>query len=169
MAIETLLTRLRPQLIAYARAITSSVDAADDLVQDSIERALNASAPPTALSDLRPWMFRIIRNLHLDEIRKTKVRTEYASHHGRLFSEASYQPNAPLQDMLVRQAFEALSPQHREVVFLVDIMGMRYLEAGKVLDVPEGTVMSRLSRARRSMFDRLNESNVAPLPRRNRN
>ena len=69
----------------------------------------------------------------------------------------------------MRQAFEALSPNHREVIFLVDIMGMRYAEAGEVLDVAEGTIMSRLSRARRAMIDRLEGSNVSPMPRRRRN
>lgn len=163
------LSRIRPQLVAYARAICGTTDEAEDLVQDAVERALNAPAPPSGLGDLRPWMFRIIRNLHLDEIRKIRVRAEYASHHKRLYGEETCEPGDPLQDLLVRQAFQALTPQHREVIFLVDIMGMRYLEAGNVLDVPEGTVMSRVSRARKAILERLNESNVAPLPRRKRN
>jgi acetyl esterase/lipase len=74
-----------------------------------------------------------------------------------------------LQDLLVRQAFEALSPPHREVIFLVDIMGMRYQEAAQVLDVAEGTIMSRLSRARKALIGKLEESNVSPLPRQERN
>ena len=163
------LSRIRPQLVAYARAICGTTDEAEDLVQDAVERALKAPAPPSDIADLRPWMFRIIRNLHVDELRKIRVRTEYASHHKRLYGEETCEPNDPLQDLLVRQAFQALTPQHREVIFLVDIMGMRYLEAGQVLDIPEGTVMSRLSRARTAILARLNESNVAPLPRRKRN
>lgn len=169
MAIDDLLLRLRPQLFAYARAICGTADEAEDLVQDAIERALNAKAPPTAVADLRPWMFRVIRNLHLDAIRRARVRTEYAAQHIRLLSDEPHEPGDPLQDLLVRQAFEAVSSQHREVVFLVDIMGMRYAEAAGVLGVPEGTVMSRLSRARRAILERLEASNVAPMPRRKRN
>ncbi len=169
MAIHDHLLRLRPQLFAYARALCGTPDEAEDLVQDALERALNADNPPAEMDALRPWMFRVIRNLHVDAVRKDKVRREYAAHHGRLLSDESEEPGDPLQDLLVRQAFEAVSPPHREVVFLVDIMGMRYAEAADVLAVPEGTVMSRLSRARRAILDRLDENNVAPILRRKRN
>ncbi|MEP0321913.1 RNA polymerase sigma factor [Bauldia litoralis] len=169
MAHNDRLLRLRPQLLAYARAICGPQEEADDLVQDAIERALKADCPPAGIDDLRPWMFRVIRNLHLDAIRRARTRREYAAQQERLLSDELHEPGDPLQDLLVRQAFEAVSPQHREVVFLVDIMGMRYAEAADVLAVAEGTVMSRLSRARRAILDRLDESNVAPMPRRKRN
>jgi RNA polymerase sigma factor (sigma-70 family) len=168
LAIDDQLLRLRPQLVGYARAICGNSDEADDLVQDAIERALIAPAPPTAISDLRPWMFTVIRNLHIDERRKFRVRTEYAGHQIRLVSEQSHKVGDPLQDLLVRKAFEGLSPEHREIVYLVDVMGMRYSEAGEILAIPQGTVMSRLSRARRAIIDQLNESNVEPLRRRER-
>lgn len=168
LAIDDQLLRLRPQLVGYARAICGNSDEADDLVQDAIERALIAPAPPTAMSDLRPWMFTVIRNLHIDERRKFRVRAEYASQHIRLVNERSYPDGDPLQDLLVRKAFEEISPEHREVVYLVDVMGMRYSETGKILAIPQGTVMSRLSRARRAIIDRLDEGNVTPLQRRER-
>ena len=168
MTIHDQLVRLRPQLVGFARAICGNPEAADDLVQDAIERALKAGSRPLEPSDLVPWMFRIIRNLHVDELRRTRVRAEYADHQKRLSVEGYDRESDPLQDLLVRQAFEALSPPHREVIFLVDIMGMRYLEAGKVLGVAEGTIMSRLSRARQAMIGQLNQSNVSPLPRRKR-
>jgi RNA polymerase sigma factor (sigma-70 family) len=160
------LVRLRPQLVAYARSICSTGEEAEDLVQDAIERALKAAAPPVKLPDLRPWLFRIIRNLRIDDLRKAKVRAEYADNRGRLSDEGHHQDSDPLQDLLVRQAFRALSQTHREVIFLVDVMGMRYAEAAQVLDVVEGTIMSRLSRARQAMIERLKESNVTPLRRR---
>lgn len=167
--IRDALVRLRPQLIAYARAICDSPEEADDLLHDAIERALKASSAPTSPDDLRFWMFRVIRNLHLDERRKARVRAEYVEHHKRLLGDDTHDEDDPLQNLLVRQSFAALSQPNREVVFLVDIMGMRYSEAAGVLAVPEGTVMSRLSRARQAMLDRLAKSNVAPLPRRKRN
>jgi RNA polymerase sigma-70 factor, ECF subfamily len=160
--------RLRPQLVAYASVICRNADQAEDLVQDAIERALAAPAAPKDLVDLRPWMFRVIRNLYIDDLRKARVRTEYASHHKRLSDEDPREDGDPLRDLLVRQAFEALSPRHREVVFLVDVMGMRYSEAGNVLGVADGTIMSRLSRARQTMLAQLDESNVSPFPRRQR-
>ena len=168
MSIIDQLIRLRPQLIAYAQAVCGNADQADDLVQDAFERAITARGAPEEMRDLRPWMFRIIRNLHIDDLRKARVRTEYASHHIRLFDENMHDGSDRLRDLLVRQTFEALPPQQREIIFLVDIMGMRYAEAGDVLGVPEGTVMSRLSRARHAMIERLNESNVSQLPRRQR-
>lgn len=57
------------------------------------------------------------------------------------------------RDVLIRRAFEKLPPDTREVLFLVDIMGLKYAEAAKVMDVPNGTVMSRLSRARRALLE----------------
>ena len=69
----------------------------------------------------------------------------------------------PVEQLLVRQALESLSPSHREVLFLVDVMGLRYGEVSELLDVPEGTVMSRISRARRSMIDALDGSNVTQI------
>lgn len=74
MTIRDHIVRLRPQLAAYARAISAKSDEADDLVHDAIERTLKTPDRPAELSDLRPWMFRIIRNLHVDGIRKAKVR-----------------------------------------------------------------------------------------------
>jgi RNA polymerase sigma factor (sigma-70 family) len=168
LTIRDHIVRLRPQLVAYARALCARPDEADDLVHDAIERALKAPAPPAALSDLRPWMFRIIRNLHVDGIRKAKVRAEYAASHARLSSEGQLQEGDPLQDMLVRQALDALTPHHREVIFLVDVMGMRYAEAAEILGTAEGTIMSRLSRARGAMIAHIKGSNVSPM-RRNRN
>lgn len=167
VTIHDQLVRLRPQLVGFARAICGTPEA-DDLVQDAIERALKADSPPLESPDLVPWMFRIIRNLHVDELRKSKVRAEYVDYQKRLSGEGYNRESDPLQDLLVRQAFEALSPPHREVIFLVDIMGMRYLEAGEILGVAEGTIMSRLSRARQAMIGQLNQSNVSPLPRRKR-
>ncbi len=168
MTIHRGLLALQPQLLAYARAICGNADEADDLVQDAIVRALTAPQPPTRSDDLRPWMFRIMRNLHYDCWRKAKVRTEYSVQQKRLDQETPPDWNDPLSGILVRQTFEALSRDHREVLFLVDIMEMRYAEAADVLAVAEGTVMSRLSRARRAMLDRLEETNVTSLARHRR-
>ncbi len=141
---------LLPELRAYARSICERPDAAEDLVQDAIERTLKSESPPNALSSLRPWMFRVIRNLHLDELRKLRVRREYLAREKRLYVEGNEVPDHA-RDVLIRLGYERLPPEKREVLFLVDIMGLKYAEAAEVMGVATGTVMSRLSRARQSL------------------
>ncbi|MEC7962676.1 MAG: sigma factor [Pseudomonadota bacterium] len=70
MASLTQIEILLPELRAYARSIAETPDQADDLVQDAIERSLRADNPPSQLDALRPWMFRVLRNLNFDELRK---------------------------------------------------------------------------------------------------
>ena len=151
MAQRTLIEILLPELRAYATAICQSRDAAEDLVQDAVERGLRSDRRPELLEELRPWMFRVIRNLHYDELRKRRVRREYSAEEKRLSDEAGGPDTA--RDVLIRLAFEKLPPETREVLCLVDIMGLKYAEAAKVMDVPNGTVMSRISRARRALLD----------------
>lgn len=150
MASLTQIEILLPELRAYAVAICSSRDDAEDLVQDAIERALRAESRPRVLDELRPWMFRVIRNLHYDELRKKRVRREYLAAERRLSDEAGSSDTA--RDVLIRIAFEKMPPETREVLCLVDIMGLKYAEAAKVMDVPSGTVMSRISRARKALL-----------------
>jgi RNA polymerase sigma-70 factor, ECF subfamily len=150
MASLTQIELLLPELRAYSRSICRSVSDAEDLVQDAIERALRTDGRPTKLDQLRPWMFRVIRNLSIDELRKRRVRREYSLAQERL-SSGMPQTNNIARDTLLRMAFDKLPPETREVLFLVDIMGMKYSEAAQVMDVPNGTVMSRISRARRAL------------------
>ncbi|WP_241484131.1 RNA polymerase sigma factor [Ruegeria sp. ANG-R] len=151
MASLTQIEMLLPEFRAYATAICASSDDAEDLVQDSIERALRTDKRPTVLDELRPWMFRVIRNLHYDELRKRRVRREYLAAEKRLYDEAGTSDAA--RDILIRMAFEKLPPDMREVLCLVDIMGLKYAEAAKVMNVANGTVMSRISRARKALLD----------------
>jgi RNA polymerase sigma factor (sigma-70 family) len=146
----TQLEVLLPELRAYARSICERPDAAEDLVQDAIERTLKSENPPNALSSLRPWMFRVIRNLHFDELRKLRVRREYLTREKRLLSEGGEVPDHA-RDVFIRLGYERLPPEKREVLFLVDIMGLKYAEAADVMGVATGTVMSRLSRARQAL------------------
>ena len=142
---------LLPELRAYAASICSSDDIAEDLVQDAIERALRSVNRPALISELRPWMLRIIRNLLYDELRKRRVRREYFAAEKRLSEAGTDKFDVP-RDVLVRLAFEKLAPETREVLFLVDILGLKYAEAAMVMDVPTGTVMSRISRARKALL-----------------
>jgi RNA polymerase sigma-70 factor (ECF subfamily) len=146
----TQLEVLLPELRAYARSLVANPDSAEDLVQDAIERTLRAAERPAALSELRPWLFRVIRNLHYDELRKWRVRREYIAAEIRHYSAVG-PVSDHARDVLLRLAYERLPPEKREVLFLVDIMGLRYAEAAEVMGVAQGTVMSRISRARRAL------------------
>ncbi|MEO1679538.1 MAG: sigma-70 family RNA polymerase sigma factor [Pseudomonadota bacterium] len=150
MASLTQIEVLLPEFRAYAIAICASSDDAEDLVQDAIERALRTDGRPNVLDELRPWMFRVIRNLHYDELRRKRVRREYLAAEKRLSDEAGSSDAA--RDILIRMAFEKLPPDMREVLCLVDIMGLKYAEAAKVMNVANGTVMSRISRARKALL-----------------
>ncbi len=88
MASLTQIEVLLPELRAYASSICSPSDDAEDLVQDAIERALKADSRPARLEELRYWMFRVIRNLHYDELRKLRVRREYLAAEKRFSDEA---------------------------------------------------------------------------------
>lgn len=146
---------LLPELRAYARSICGAAESPDDLVQDAVERALRHETRPERIEELRPWMFRVIRNLHYDELRKRRVRREYIAAHKRLMDESDETSSAG-RDVLVRLAFEKLPPETREVLFLIDIMGFKYAEAAEIMNVPTGTVMSRISRARKELLRRVN-------------
>mgnify|MGYP001797478221 CR=1 FL=1 len=150
MASLTQIEVLLPEFRAYATAICASADDAEDLVQDAIERALRTENRPTQLDALRPWMFRVIRNLHYDELRKRRVRREYLAAEKRFSDEAGTSDAA--RDILIRMALEKLPPDMREVLCLVDIMGLKYAEAADVMNVANGTVMSRISRARKALL-----------------
>ncbi|MBZ8119549.1 RNA polymerase sigma factor [Roseovarius sp. LXJ103] len=157
------LEHLLPELRAYARAICTQQSNAEDLVQDAVERALRAANRPTLVDELRPWMFRVIRNLHYDELRKRRVRREYFTSQKRLLDELDTGADTA-RDVMVRLLFERLPEDKREVLCLVDIMGLKYVEAAMVMDVPVGTVMSRVSRARAALLDLVNRPEVPLNP-----
>ena len=142
---------LIPRLRRFARALAGSTDDADDLVQGACERALRAIDSWERGSRLDSWMFRILRNLWIDELRRKKaeriadgaeVDLEAPGEDGRLTTESG------LELMQVRALIAALPAAQREVLALVCIEDLSYREAAEVLQVPIGTVMSRLARAR---------------------
>lgn len=149
---------LLPELRAYARSISESGHDAEDLVHDAIERVLRSRTRPSKLDELRPWFFRVIRNLNIDEFRKRRVRMEYFRAQSYTITDLN-QHGDHENDVLCRLAFERLPADAREVLFLVDVMGLKYSEAAEVMDVPVGTVMSRVSRGRRSLIRLVGDKN----------
>ena len=144
---------LLPELRAYARSIAPSRYEAEDLVQDAVERALNAKSCPTGLSDFRHWMFRVLKNLNIDRVRKRKIRQDYCRMQSYVGAEAEHHETAHM----VRMLFDSLPRRQQEILFLIDIAGLKYDEAAKILGIKRGTVMSRISRARLSLVQHLSD------------
>jgi RNA polymerase sigma-70 factor (ECF subfamily) len=157
---------LRPELFAYAQSLTLEAHESEDLVHDAVVRALKSNSAPKLIADLRPWMFRIIKNLFIDRKRKERVHREFSSTQKRLSDIGPVQTGDPVEALIVRQAYSRLTLRDREILYLVDMMGMTYAQSATVIGVPIGTVMSRVSRARRAMMEQLGESNVRPIKKR---
>ena len=153
------LPALMPRLVAFARTMLGDADAARDLVQEAAARALGAGRVPADAPAYRAWMFRIVRNAALDELRRRRIvpAEEAAPVDLWRFDDAC------IARITVEQGLAALGAQHREIIALIDIAGFSYAEAADVLDVPIGTVMSRVTRARNALLAAIEASSVRPL------
>lgn len=138
-----------PRLRRYARALTGDVNRADDLVQDTLERALAKLDLWQPGSDLRAWLFTLMHNLFVNQIRIKRPQET-------VMEEALDEPvsGGQMEALAARDIHAALArlpEEQREVLLLVGLEQFGYAEAAQVLGVPTGTVMSRLSRARERM------------------
>jgi RNA polymerase sigma-70 factor (ECF subfamily) len=151
-----------PRLRRYARALARDAVRADDLVQDTLERALIKLDLWRADSDLRAWLFTMMHNLFVNQIRSS------GSHTLCELDEASDVPVSGGQaDALavrdINAALVRLPAEQREVILLVGLEQFAYADAARILGVPLGTVMSRLSRARERMRQLLDGNQVTKL------
>lgn len=135
-----------PRLRRYARALVGERSRADDLVQDTLERALIKLDLWQPGSDLRAWLFTLMHNLFVNQVRAGRLQeTELDA--ARDVPVAGGQMDAlALRDL--HTALGRLPADQREVILLVGLEQFGYAEAARILDVPVGTVMSRLSRGR---------------------
>lgn len=140
--------RLLPRLRRFARTITRDPHDADDLVQISIERALLRFAQWRPESRFESWMFGIVRNAWIDEVRSRKRRSRVflPEESGENVSDAGSESPASL--LALQEALASLPEEQRMAIALVLIEGLSYKEAADVLEVPIGTVTSRLARGR---------------------
>ena len=136
-----------PRLRRYARALVRDRYAADDLVQDTLERAINKFHLWRPGSDLRAWLFAIMHNVHVNQLRSRAARPETTLDDGDLLPHPAVDGDQ-LEIRDVQTAIAALPPEQREVILLVGLEQLSYAEASKALGIPMGTVMSRLFRAR---------------------
>lgn len=140
-------------LFGYALALTRDRDQTAELVQDCVVRALSSRGGPHDERAFRAWLFTIARNLWVDRLRSSRRRRalhqEVDAGNRTVAGAASI--DATVARLAVRDAFFHLSPDHRDVLALVDIGGFTYDETAMLLGVNRGTVMSRVSRARAAM------------------
>lgn len=154
-----------PRLRRYARALTGDNSAADDLVQDALERALVKQALWREGTDLRAWLFTVMHNIFINQVRSAAANRLVPMDDAAADVLAEPSPAQATDRLEIRDldaALQALPEDQRAVVLLVGLEQMSYDEAARVLDVPIGTVMSRLSRGRerlRGLLQRTPETN----------
>jgi RNA polymerase sigma-70 factor (ECF subfamily) len=152
-----------PRLRRYARALVGERAAADDLVQDTLERAWTRVAQWRPGSDLRAWLFGIMHNLRIDQLRRPGL--DIAPGDGEaieLPTRATQMDRIELEDLAA--CLTRLPEEQRAVLLLVALEDMRYQDVARTLNIPVGTVMSRLARGRerlRAMLDA--DAQVIPL------
>ena len=153
-----------PGLRRYARALAGSAADADDLVQECLSRALARRQQASDIRNLRAYLFTILHNAHVDRLAERR-RWNYAVPDEAL-ENLTARP-APQHGMLelhdLAEALERLPEEQRQAVLLVGYEGLAYREAAEVLDIPIGTVMSRLSRGREALRRMMNGAPMANL------
>lgn len=154
-------------LLRVARSLTRHHAEAEDLVQDTLLRAYRSIGTFDGTHP-RAWLLTILRNTHINRNRRRRpelLRDPDQAGERSVATAAPDRTDAVVDDMLGHEVVSALADldeRFRTVVELVDIDGLSYAEAAEVLDVPTGTVMSRLHRARARIRDRLAEQGIAP-------
>ena len=137
-----------PSLRRYARGLTADRERADDLVQDTLERACERWQLWSAGSDLRAWLFTLMHNLFVDGARRAMRQAGQRVDLDELASDLPGPSESPDQTLDLQRCLLRLPPEQREVLLLVTLQDLRYEDVARMTGVPLGTVMSRLSRAR---------------------
>ena len=159
------LIELLPSLRAFARSLAHNPAQADDLVQDTLVKALANVERFEPGTNLRAWLFTILRNHYYSQLRKSKREVEDAD--GKFAARLSLRPeqdgSVDLEDFKV--AFAQLAPDHREVLTLVGASGCSYEEAANICGCAVGTIKSRVNRARKRLADLLGlDEDNNPVP-----
>lgn len=136
-----------PRLRRYARALVGDRAAADDLVQDTLERAWSKLGLWQRGSDMRAWLFGIMHNIRINQVRKPALPT-ISLEEEHIDIADSTPDNGTLEMRDLESALKKLPVEQREVLLLVGLENMTYDEVARALGIPSGTVMSRLARGR---------------------
>ncbi|MDR3527867.1 MAG: sigma-70 family RNA polymerase sigma factor [Rhizomicrobium sp.] len=151
------MTTMLPRLRRFAASLTGNMTDADDLVQDTVERALRNLHRWQADTRLDSWMYKIAQNLWIDTIRARRVRATVS---GEVAEDAAVTDGVRTAEAQLTfadtcRALAGLPEEQRVVVSLVLIEGLSYRGAADILDIPIGTVTSRLARAREALAERV--------------
>jgi RNA polymerase sigma-70 factor (ECF subfamily) len=143
------LIALIPRLRRYARALAGERAAADDLVQDTLERAWSKLHLFRRGTDLRAWLFTVMHNVYVNQVRAARPTDALEDDMPELAQRASQGDGLLVRDL--ERAISALPEAQREVLLLVALEDLSYEETAQVLGIPIGKVMSRLARAREKL------------------
>ena len=149
MSLKTELHAHIGSLRRYALVLTRDAVAADDLVQETLVKAIARAETFQHGSDLRPWLFRILHNTHISGLRREKTRSEAASDLPEPIARDCQHTQLELKQVL--SALDQLPEAQRAPIILIALKEMSYAEAARALDVPLGTFMSRLGRGREAL------------------
>ncbi|GMQ74795.1 MAG: RNA polymerase sigma factor [Gammaproteobacteria bacterium] len=155
------------RLYCWGLSLANDREDALDLLQDCAVKALSARQVPKDEAAYRAWLFKILRNTFIDGVRRKRGDVEpldetYMVEHDRFASLES----SLINELTVRNALRSLPGVHREVLTLVDVSGFTYSEAADLLEIPVGTVMSRVSRARAKLLTVISDQRPRPVPLR---
>ena len=159
---------LRPRLVRFAWSLTREREAAEDLAQETIARALASQWRFQPGTNLKAWLFRILRNCHLNGIRAAGNRPTLVSIEEFVDDPRAHDAHAdPVEARVIERAdlrrvadvFRTLPPTFSVPLFLTQVEELSYAEVASILDIPVGTVMSRVYRARRLLMTRLGGRN----------
>jgi RNA polymerase sigma-70 factor (ECF subfamily) len=143
------LVALIPRLRRYARALVGDQAGADDLLQDTLERACTRLHLYRRGSDLRAWLFTMMHNVHINRLRAARPIDAFDDDTPELAQRAQQDDALLVRDL--DRAMGRLSAEQRSVLLLVTLEDMSYEQVARTLGIPIGTVMSRLSRAREKL------------------
>ena len=143
------LVELIPRLRRYARALVGDRASADDLVQDTLERAWAKLHLYRSGTDLRAWLFTVMHNVHVNKVRSARAVDPIDDEMPELAQRAAQGDGLLMRDL--ERSIARLPEEQRAVLLLVTLEEMSYEEVARALEIPIGTVMSRLSRAREKL------------------
>ena len=161
------LTKSIPALRRYAYALVRNSSTADDLVQDCLERGLRKRSQWKGEGSLNSWLYRILSNIQLNHYRasnhnpldKSSEITEKLAMAPQFQKPANQLDRLYLQDL--DKAIAELPDEQKQILLLITLEGLGYREVAKIMEIPSGTVMSRLSRARENIRKKMATSKAA--------
>lgn len=164
---EVQLVEAIPSLRGYARALCHDSHQADDLVQECLARAISRRRLWISQKGMRPWLFTILHNIFVNTLRQTREFQSFPDSEdftSALVGEDDAETLSNLSEF--EKALGQLTPEHREVLLLVGVEQLSYREVSRIVGVPSGTVMSRLSRAREKLRENMQgEITIANIKR----